>query len=184
MNDEFERVILVDCEDHKIGTAAKLIVHKSGQLHRAFSVFGFNQAGEMLLQRRAMSKYHSPGLWANMCCGHPRPGEETEPAAQRRTFEEVGFKPDLIYGFSTIYRANVGADSIEHEFVHGFGCVINRLPIPNPDEASEVKFVAVNTISEELKQNPERFAAWFSIYFKTHFPQIKSLVHRLSKPYA
>lgn len=179
MNDAAEYVILVDRDDRKIGTAPKLEVHETGALHRAFSVFGFNRSGEMLLQRRAMVKYHSPGLWANMCCGHPRPGEKAMPAAQRRTFEELGFKPDLFFGFTTLYRSEVGSALIEHELVHGFGCVINHLPTPNPDEASQVRFASIDKINAEIGRHPERFAAWFRIYFASHLSDIRMMAERV-----
>ena len=178
MNDAVERVILVDRNDREIGTAPKLAAHKTGALHRAFSVFGFNRSGEMLLQQRAMIKYHSPGLWANMCCGHPRPGERVMPAAQRRTFEELGFEPDLFFGFTTLYKSEVGAALIEHEFVHGFGCVINDLPTPNPHEASHVRFASIEEINTEMRRYPERFAAWFRIYFALHLNQIRMMAER------
>ena len=179
MNDAAEQVILVDREDREIGTAAKLAAHKSGALHRAFSVLGFNRDGEMLLQQRALIKYHSPGLWANTCCGHPRPGERTLPAAQRRTFEELRVEPDLFFGFATRYRSEVGSTLIEHEFVHVFGCVIDHLPTPNPDEASHVRFASIDAIASEMKRHPERFAAWFRIYFASHLAQIRMMAERV-----
>ncbi|MEM1037719.1 MAG: isopentenyl-diphosphate Delta-isomerase [Pseudomonadota bacterium] len=179
MNDAAEHVILVDRDDREIGTAPKLEVHKTGALHRAFSVFGFNRSGEMLLQRRAMIKYHSPGLWANMCCGHPRPGEPIMSAAKRRTFEELGFKPDLFFGFTTLYKSDVGSALIEHEFVHGFGCLIDDLPKPNPREASKVRFASIDQIVAEMEWHPQRFAAWFRIYFATHLNHIRMMAERI-----
>lgn len=179
MNDAAEHVILVDRDDREIGTAPKLEAHETGALHRAFSVFGFNRSGEMLLQRRAMEKYHSPGLWANMCCGHPRPGERLIPAATRRTDEELGFSPDLSFGFATRYKSDVGSGLIEHEFVHVFGCEINDLPVPNPNEASQVRFASINTIVTEMELHPERFAAWFQIYMTSYLSQIRMMAERV-----
>lgn len=179
MNDAAEQVILVDRGDREIGTAPKLAAHETGALHRAFSVLGFNRSGEMLLQQRAMVKYHSPGLWANMCCGHPRPGERTMPAAQRRTFEELGVKPDLSFGFSILYRSEVGSALIEHEFVHVFGCVTNDLPMPNPYEASQVRFASIDAIASEMERHPEYFAAWFRIYFASHLTSLRLMAERL-----
>ena len=179
MDDAAEHVILVDQEDREIGTAPKLAVHKTGALHRAFSVFGFNRTGEMLLLKRAMTKYHSPGLWANMCCGHPRLGETVMPAAQRRSFEELGFRPALSFAFATRYKSSVGSGLIEHEFVHVFGCEINELPKPDPDEASHVRFASIDAIVSELEQHPERFSAWFQIYVKSYLNQIQMLSQRV-----
>jgi isopentenyl-diphosphate delta-isomerase len=92
-----ETVILVDKNDHPVGTQEKLAAHLIPQRHRAFSVLIFNEQGETLIQRRAVEKYHSPGLWANSCCGHPRPSEDTEVAAKRRLQEELGFSCDLTF---------------------------------------------------------------------------------------
>lgn len=178
MNDAAEQVILVDPRDREIGTAAKLAVHESGALHRAFSVMGFNRSGEMLLQKRAMCKYHSPGLWANMCCGHPRPGERIMPAARRRTFEELRVKPDLFYGFATVYASDVGDALVEHEFVHVFGCVINHPLAPDPQEASNVKFLPIDEIARQMERQPEQFAAWFRIYFSLHFSSVGTMAER------
>lgn len=175
MNDAVEKVILVDEHDNDIGLAGKLDVHRSGELHRAFSVFGFNRAGELLLQKRAMSKYHSPGLWANTCCGHPRPQEPTKPAATRRTYEELGVRPCLVSGFRTLYRADVGNDLIEHELVHVYGCMIDDLPKPDPAEASEVRFADIDQIATEIRSHPVRYAAWLRYYFEQHLEEIKAI---------
>lgn len=90
-----ERVILVDRMGREIGTEEKLKAHREGKLHRAFSIFIFNTVGELLLQKRSKTKYHSGGLWTNTCCGHPRPGESHYDAARRRLNEEMGFDCDL-----------------------------------------------------------------------------------------
>lgn len=179
MNDALERVILVDSTDREIGTAAKIAAHQDGLLHRAFSVFGFNQSGEMLLQQRASEKYHSPGLWANMCCGHPRPGEQTKPAALRRTFEELGVRSNLFFSFATVYKSNVGNQLIEHEYVHVFGCIVDQVPTPNPDEASNVRFATIDAIIDEMNSQPDYFASWFRGYFASHLSALKAMADRL-----
>ena len=175
MIDVEERVIIVDQHDRALGEAGKLDVHLAGRLHRAFSVFGFNTAGDMLLQKRALTKYHSPGLWANSCCGHPRPGEVTIEAAARRTHEELGFRPTLHASFQTTYIANVGNVLIEHEYVHVFGCKVSALPQPNPAEASSVTFVSVDEVAKDTRQRPNSYAAWFLFYFSKHLDQIYAM---------
>lgn len=182
MIDAKEQVIVVDQHDRAIGKNGKLDVHYDGQLHRAFSVFAFNSAGEMLLQKRAMTKYHSPGLWANTCCGHPRPGEPTIEAATRRTHEELNFTPSLSPAFQTIYLADVGAGLIEHEYVHVFGCHLPSLPRPDPAEASHVKFESIDSIIEDIQRKPEHYAAWFVIYVSKHIKQIEALSARHTRP--
>jgi len=179
MTDEEETVILVDTDDQPIGEAGKLCVHRTGALHRAFSVFGFNASGDLLLQKRAMCKYHSPGLWANMCCGHPRPGEDTLKAARRRTSEEVGVSPVLEYGFSALYTAAVGKGLIEHEYVHVYACRLEVLPEPDPEEASAVRFVSLEQILRDLQNTPDIYAGWFRIYMAEHLLKIRQMATRL-----
>ena len=101
------------------------------------------------------------------------------PAAQRRTLEELEVKPDLFFGFATLYRSEVGSALIEHEFVHVFGCVIDDLPTPNPDEASHVRFASIDAIIGEMKRHPERFAAWFRMYFTSHLAHIRMMAERV-----
>ena len=103
-----EQVILVDEQDHPIGLMEKQAAHVTPHLHRAFSVFIFNSTGELLMQQRALSKYHSPGLWTNTCCSHPRNGETVIEAASRRLMEEMGMQCELHEVYSFIYKAPVG----------------------------------------------------------------------------
>ena len=175
MNDSEERVVIVDPQDRALGVAGKLDVHVDGTLHRAFSVFGFNARGEILVQKRAGSKYHSAGLWANTCCGHPRPGEDVGKAAARRTFEELGVFPELTPAFQSHYKADVGNRLTEHEYVHAFSCRIDALPCPNPIEASDVQFIAVEKIAGDITQHPDRYAAWFRLYFAKHLADIQAI---------
>jgi isopentenyl-diphosphate delta-isomerase len=162
MNDETERVILVDADDHEIGTAPKLEAHQSGQLHRAFSVFIRNSSGEILLQRRADGKYHSSGLWTNTCCGHPRPGETTSNAAQRRLAEEMGIAPSLTESGHFLYQADLDRGLIEHEIDHVFTGVFNGSPVPDSREVSEWKWISVPALRDWVSRDPGAFTAWFS----------------------
>ena len=156
-----ERVILVDHRDVAVGTAGKLAAHRAGLLHRAFSVFVLNPAGEMLLQRRASGKYHSGGLWSNACCGHPRPGEDVAAAAGRRLGEELGFGCALRTAGSFRYRAELGAGLTEHEIDHLFVGLWDGRPDPDPAEVSDWRWAALPGIRRELDATPDRFTAWF-----------------------
>ena len=139
--------MLIDESDAALGEGEKLDVHRRGALHRAFSVFAFNAAGELLLQRRALSKYHSGGLWTNTCCGHPRPGEAVADAARRRLFEELGMgcgelTPAGVYR----YRAEI-KDLVENELDHLLVTTVDSTPSPNPDEVVEWRFIALDELS-------------------------------------
>ena len=156
-----ENVVLIDEADAPVGVGEKLSVHRSGELHRAFSVFAFNARGELLLQRRALTKYHSGGLWANSACGHPRPGEAASDAARRRLFEELGIacgvlKPAGVYR----YRAEI-LDLVENELDHLFVTEVTTEPVPDPDEVGEWKFVGVDELDAWIAAEPDAFAAWF-----------------------
>jgi isopentenyl-diphosphate delta-isomerase len=156
-----ETVVLVDEADAALGEGEKLDVHRTGTLHRAFSVFAFNAAGELLLQRRALSKYHSGGLWANTCCGHPRPGEATAGAARRRLGEELGIGcGDLLPAGTLRYRAVI-ADLVENEYDHLLVTEVDETPVPDPDEVVEWRFAARDEIDGWLADRPEDFTAWF-----------------------
>ena len=162
---DMQHVILVDENDVALGSLEKMEAHRTGALHRAFSVFIFNSYGEMLLQQRALNKYHSPGLWSNACCSHPRPGEETAAAAQRRLSEELGFTVDLEKVFDFVYRINLENGLIEHEFDHVFAGVYNSEVIFNYEEVQAVTFRDLASIREDLDADPSRFTAWFHLAF-------------------
>ena len=166
-----EEVVLVDKNDNPLGTMGKMQAHKSGALHRAFSIFIFNSKGEMMIHQRAFSKYHSPGLWTNACCSHPRINETTEEAAHRRLKEEMGFDCNLKEEFSFLYKADVGDGLIEHEFDHVFFGEFNGKPEINPAEVEEWKFVNHEILKEEIKNNPEEFTEWFKIAFEEIYEQ-------------
>ncbi len=156
-----ENVVLIDEADAEKGIGEKLAVHLSGELHRAFSVFAFNERGELLLQRRALTKYHSGGLWTNSACGHPRPGEPTGDAARRRLFEELGMTcGDLVPAGVYRYRAEI-LDLVENELDHLFVTTVAGDPVPDPDEVVEWKFVDVEELAAWIAAAPDEFTAWF-----------------------
>ena len=163
MDDAAERVVLVDGRDREVGTAPKLQAHVDGVLHRAFSVFVLNAKGEVMLQRRAAGKYHSPGLWTNTCCGHPRPGEPVAAAARRRLREEMGFDCDLSPAGTFLYRAEVGGGLVEHELDHLFTGRHDADPSPDPAEAGEWRWQLPQDALAEAEAHPERFTPWFPL---------------------
>ncbi|CAN5793431.1 isopentenyl-diphosphate Delta-isomerase [soil metagenome] len=156
-----ERVILVQDDDTESGSIEKLEAHRRGVLHRAFSIFIMNPAGELLLQRRAAGKYHSAGLWSNSCCGHPRPGEGTHEAANRRLQEEFGFSCDLTHLFSFAYSAVLGEGLTEHEIDHVFVGWTSGEPAPDPQEIGEWRWLGIEQVRVWLEEEPEAFTAWF-----------------------
>lgn len=158
-----EHVILVDGEDVPIGVREKQDAHVVGLLHRAFSIFVFDSQGRTLLQRRAFSKYHSGGLWSNTCCSHPRPGESTAAAAQRRLFEEMGFNCPLETAFSFVYRADVGGGLIEHEYDHVFIGTFDGVAAPDPGEVEDWRWVHPRQLEREARVRPDRFTFWFHV---------------------
>ena len=162
--DAVEQVILVDRNDRAQGTSGKLDVHRDGQLHRAFSILVFNAQGDLLLQRRARSKYHFALRWSNTCCGHPRPGELTPMAASRRLKEEFGIRAPLTERAQLIYRAE-DRDSglIEHEYLHIFHGVHTGDPKPDPSEIGAWRWMAVPAIRRALRLHPDWFTPWFHL---------------------
>lgn len=159
-----EKVILVDENDNQIGIEEKLKAHQNGgKLHRAISVLVFNSRGELLIQRRAFTKYHCPGLWANTCCSHPRSGEKTQDAAHRRLKEECGFITQLKEKFHFIYKADFDNGLTEYEFDHVFIGYYDGKVNPNPEEVAEVKWISIEDLKKDVKKNPQKYAAWFKI---------------------
>ena len=160
-------VVLVDeCgrdlfdKDGRLSTMEKIEAHRLGLLHSAVSVFIFNDRNELLLQKRAVSKYHSPEKWTNTCCTHPSPGETPIMSARRRLSEEMGLVATLTEVFTFSYKADVGNGCIENEFDHVFLGVSNQNPIPNPAEVSGWTWVAVEELEQELIENPEKYSPW------------------------
>jgi isopentenyl-diphosphate Delta-isomerase len=164
-----EEVILVDATDAQVGVMEKLEAHRKGLLHRAFSVFIFNSKNEMLLQKRAAEKYHSPGLWTNACCSHPRPGENTLNAAKRRLKEEMGLETELNFKTSFIYKTAFDNGLTEHEFDHIYIGETDEQPGLNKLEVESFKWLSIEKIKEEIHLNPERFTSWFKIAMERFF---------------
>lgn len=164
-------VILVDKDDNQIGTMEKMEAHRKGELHRAFSVLVFNSKGEMLLQKRAKSKYHSGGLWTNACCSHPLPGEKMEVTIQRRVREEMGIdiKPEFSHKF--LYKTPLDKNLIEHELDHVFVAKFNDRPKLNAEEAEDWKYVSLSWLREDVARNPDKYTHWFKLILD--HPQLK-----------
>lgn len=167
-------VILVDEKDNETGIAGKLEVHRKGLLHRAFSVFIFNSKGELMLQKRANSKYHSGGLWSNTCCSHPFPGESAAMGAQRRLLEEMGFSTGLQECFSFIYKEKLDNDLTEYEFDHVFIGRSEGPPILNPQEVQDWKWMSMDELKEDLKNDPSAYTVWLKIVFDKVYDYIRS----------
>jgi isopentenyl-diphosphate delta-isomerase len=164
-----DEVILVDEQDNEIGKAGKMEVHEKALLHRAFSVFVFNSKGEMLLQQRALHKYHSGGLWTNTCCSHPRPGEDTYAAAERRLQEEMGFILPLDKVFDFVYKAEFDNGLTEYEFDHVFTGEYEGVIDINEEEVLDYAYRPMPYIEETISSTPEIYTAWFRVAF----PKIK-----------
>lgn len=167
-----ELVQLVDEKDRELGTMEKMEAHVKGALHRAISVFLFNSNGDMILQQRASSKYHSPGLWSNACCTHPRPGELPKDAAVRRLQEEMGLSCSITYKTSVLYRTNVGDGLTEHELDHIFTGVYDDHPVINESEVSSWKYMSRESIDENIVKSPDIFTPWFPILYNKLKPII------------
>jgi isopentenyl-diphosphate delta-isomerase len=167
---------LVDEDGTTIGTAEKLAAHQPpGQLHRAFSVFLFDEKGRLLLQRRALGKYHSPGVWSNTCCGHPYPGEAPFAAAARRTAEELGLAPSLLAEAGTVRYNHPDPDSglVEQEYNHLFVGLVRAEPAPDPEEIGEITFVTPEELAERHAEAP--FSAWFMTVLDAARPAVREL---------
>lgn len=158
-------VILVDENDVPTGTMEKMEVHEKALLHRAFSVFIFNSEGEMLLQQRAATKYHSPMLWTNTCCSHPAPGQDITYAAAKRLKEEMGFTTQLEKAFEFIYKAPFDNGLTEYEYDHVFIGVYDGVIIPDVDEVNWYQYQSTEIIQSDLQLYPEKYSEWFKIAF-------------------
>lgn len=163
-----ELLILVSPKDRQTGYAPKLQVHQQGLRHRAFSIFIFDRDGRLLLQQRALGKYHSAGLWTNTCCGHPRLGERTVAAAQRRLREEMGMTCKLFKVSTLLYHEPVSNQLIEHEYDHVFAGICDIDPVANPDEAQSWQWQALSQIPAAIDAAPQTFTAWFRRIFETY----------------
>ena len=159
------QVILVNEADEALGTMDKMQAHEQGLLHRAFSIFIFNKKGEMLLQQRALDKYHSGGLWTNTCCSHPLPGEDTLSAAHRRLQEEMGFTTELQKAFSFTYHTDFDNGLTEHEVDHVYTGIFEGTIIPDREEVNDHVFHSMNHIRESINTEPHLYTSWFKIAF-------------------
>ena len=156
-------VTLVDRDDNVVGAEEKIRAHREGKLHRAFSVFVFDEGRRLLIQRRATGKYHSGGLWSNTCCGHPRPGESADGAAERRLTEEMGFVCDLRPAFRTIYEMNVADSMIEHELNQVFIGWFNGSPSPDTREVEACRWMDLAQLRDSIDASPERYTPWLRL---------------------
>ncbi|MCP4553333.1 MAG: isopentenyl-diphosphate Delta-isomerase [Bacteroidetes bacterium] len=161
-----QKVVLVDRKDNTIGTIEKIEAHVTGSLHRAFSVFIFNSKGELMIQQRALSKYHSPGLWTNTCCSHPKLNEGIKESAFQRLKEEMGIECSLNSAFTFIYKSEVGQGLIEHEFDHVFVGTYDEAPLINTDEVCDWKFVKMELLRDDIDNHPDNYTEWFKIVFE------------------
>lgn len=172
-----ETVILVDEHDRETGVAEKLEVHAGGKLHRAFSVFVFNSKKQLLLQKRAGSKYHSGGLWSNTCCGHPRPGETTEGAARRRLREEMNFTCDLRAAFEFLYRAEFENELVEHEYDHVLVGEFDGVPAPDESEVEAWRWVKLDELRVDMEERPGAYTYWLKLALDTeHWPRVEEFL--------
>ncbi|GGH39768.1 isopentenyl-diphosphate delta-isomerase [Mangrovimonas yunxiaonensis] len=167
-----EQVILVNELDEQIGVMPKMEAHEKGLLHRAFSVFVFNDNKELMIQQRAGHKYHSPLLWANTCCSHQREGEGNIAAGKRRLQEEMGFVTDLEETISFIYKAPFDNGLTEHEYDHILIGYYNGTPNINPSEVADWKWMGLKALKADMQVNPNQYTAWFKIIFDKFYDHI------------
>ena len=167
-----ENVILVDEQDNEVGFMEKIEAHEKALLHRAFSVFVFNDNNELMLQQRAKGKYHSPLLWTNTCCSHQRKGESNIAAGKRRLQEEMGFTCELEEVFSFIYKAPFDNGLTEHELDHVMVGTYNGEPHINPEEVESYKWMSLEDVKRDIENNPLHYTAWFKIIFEKSYEKI------------
>ena len=159
-----DALILVDSQDRRIGSQTKAECHRHPlPLHRAFSVFLFDQGGRMLITQRSKKKTTWPGFWSNACCSHPREGEPTEEAAHRRLGEELGISAELRFLFKFEYQADYDATWGEHELDHVFVGRYDGPLRPDGDEVEEAKFIDVEELKRDVQENPDRYTPWFKM---------------------
>jgi isopentenyl-diphosphate delta-isomerase len=181
-----ETVVLVNANDEMVGVGEKIETHLRGDLHRAFSIFIFNANGELLLQRRAATKYHSNSLWSNTCCGHPRPQESLAEAAHRRLKEEMGFDCELKEAFTFVYAVKFDNDFSEHEYDHVLVGRYDGKPIPNPEEVDDWKWLDPALLKKDLEENAGNYTYWLPISIKeseARFQSIREFQRQCLIPY-
>jgi len=168
-----EQVILVNQNDEEIGLSPKMKAHEQALLHRAFSVFIFNDKGNLLLQQRASDKYHSPRLWTNTVCSHQRHGESNIAAGKRRLMEEMGMKAELKEVFHFIYKAPFDNGLTEHELDHVMIGFDSKNPIVNPDEVMDFCWESLENIQKDIAEHSEKYTEWFKIIFANSFDKLQ-----------
>ena len=169
-----EELILVNENDEPIGVEEKITAHLQGVLHRAFSLFIFNSSGQLLLQKRTSTKYHSQGLWSNTCCGHPRPGESIEQASRRRLREEMGFDCAVQKIFEFVYRVQLDDGFYEHEYDHVLVGRFEGNPTPNRDEVDDWRWVDLPTIRLDMQLHRDNYTYWFRLSLDKLCRSVKS----------
>ena len=169
-----EKVILVDEHDDVLGSMEKMEAHQKGMLHRAFSILIFNSKGELLLQKRSVSKYHSGGLWTNTCCSHPTLDESVTSAARKRLKFEMGIDVETEFAFKFIYKTTLDKSLIEHELDYVLSGTFDGTPIINKDEVSEWKFMSLNELKNNMKLSPEIYTEWFRLI--VNHPQMEAIL--------
>lgn len=170
-------VILVDENDQEIGFMEKLQAHELGLLHRAFSVFIFNNKHELLLQRRSEIKYHTPSMWTNTCCSHPQPNEDLLQAAKKRLEEEMGITCELNKSFSFLYKVEMENQLVENEIDHVFIGFSNDNPILNTDEASSHQWISLENLKKNIQNTPEQYTPWLKIIMTDHYANLLKQSH-------
>lgn len=154
-------VILVNHNDEPLGLMEKMDAHRKGLLHRAFSVMIFNSYGHVLLQQRASSKYHSPGLWTNACCSHQHPETEEIAWIKSRMKFEMGFGCEITLKYKFIYKAHFENGLTEHELDYIYEGIFNGNPMPNPSEVSSWRWVRLEELKQEINVVPSNYTFWF-----------------------
>jgi isopentenyl-diphosphate Delta-isomerase len=168
-----DALILVDERNRTVGSAGKRAVHGQALLHRAFSIFLVDEDGKVLLQQRSRSKYHSAGLWANSCCGHPSPGERTAQAARRRVREELGASVALCFGFRARYRTDLPNGLTENEVVYVYFGMTPLVLAPNTAEVAATMQMSLAELKADIARRPARYAYWLRHYFKQHYTAVR-----------
>jgi isopentenyl-diphosphate delta-isomerase len=176
-----EQLILVDESNRAAGSAGKTTVHRRGLLHRAFSIFVVDDRARILLQQRNPKKYHSGGLWANSCCGHPRPGERTVAAARRRLEEELGASCPLSFGFFTRYKSDLDRGMQENELVYVYFGRLRDQTQPDTAEVVDLIWLSWDAVSQRVVRKPSAFTVWFKHYFREHGADIKRLAREAAR---
>lgn len=174
-----KQIILVDKNDNEIGTEEKLKTHQQGKLHRAFSILIFNSKNELLIQKRAKTKYHTPGLWTNTCCSHPRKGKNIKEEAKKRLKQEMGFDCELKEIFTFIYKAKFKNRLTEHEYDHVFTGQFDGTPKPNPNEADDYKWISLEKLKKDIKKSPEKYTPWFKIILDKFIRKNKPIIPKI-----